>query len=106
MYDAIVACKYSMDGPGWKDVSEEGKALVSKLLQKDQSVRLSLDQVLESPWMQSADLDKKVLEQTHKDLRAFNAKRKWKSSILAVVATNRVKTIGDLKVSASKRSQK
>lgn len=106
MYDAIVACNYSLDGPGWQQVSNDAKSLVAALLQKEQSKRLSLEQILSSAWMQSSDLDKQVLDQTHKDLKAFNAKRKWKSSILAVVATNRVKTMSDFKTSAARRSHK
>jgi serine/threonine protein kinase len=122
MYDAIMEGKYSVEGAGWnlglgsflflfstnnkETVSEQGKEMVRGVLQKDPSKRISCKAVLESDWMKNSDLDKKVLEQTHRDLKAFNAKKKWKSSILAVVAASRIRTVADLRESASKRQNK
>lgn len=37
------------------------------------------------------------LAMTQEELRKFNAKRRWKSAILTVVATNKFKTILDMK---------
>ena len=37
------------------------------------------------------------LDAAQEELRKFNAKRRWKSAILTVVATNRLKTIMDMK---------
>ena len=41
--------------PVWVNVSASGKDLISKLLTKDRSQRITIDQVLEHPWILGED---------------------------------------------------
>jgi len=43
--------KYDMNDPVWKEVSPEAKDLIAALLCVDPAKRLTVDQVLEHPWM-------------------------------------------------------
>jgi serine/threonine protein kinase len=106
MYDAILAGRVALDAPEWASVSEEAKELVRGLLTVDTSQRMSGSKVLKSPWMAHSQLDHKTLPGTHLELKNFNAKRRWKSSILAIIATNRVKTIADMRGAAERKRHK
>jgi calcium-dependent protein kinase len=55
MIDQILAGNYSMDGPEWQRVSEEGKDFVKKLMTKDVEQRLSAGQALEHAWIAKRD---------------------------------------------------
>jgi serine/threonine protein kinase len=103
MYDAILAGRVPLDAPEWESVSEEAKGLVRGLLTVDPSERLSGKKVMKSPWMADARLELKKLPGTHLELKNFSAKRRWKSSILAIMATNRVKTLADMRGAAERK---
>lgn len=45
-----------MVGEGWNDVSEEGKQFVKELLHLDAKVRLTAEQALDHPWINTEDL--------------------------------------------------
>ena len=45
----------SFNHPVWNNVSASGKDLISKLLTKDRTQRLKIDQVLEHPWIVGDD---------------------------------------------------
>ena len=70
--------------------------MVSHLLCTDPDLRYTPAQVFAHPWMSGQAPDKE-LSMTQEELRKFNAKRRWKSAILTVVATNRFKTMLDMK---------
>lgn len=69
---------------------------MNHLLCTDPDVRYTPQQALEHKWMQGHAPDR-PLDAAQEELRKFNAKRRWKSAILTVVATNRLKTIMDMK---------
>ena len=41
----------SFNNPVWKNVSDEGKDLISKLLTKNRDQRITITEVLEHPWI-------------------------------------------------------
>ena len=45
------AAYYPMTGVGWDNISSEAKDLVSKLLVKDPAERLTVQQILQHPWL-------------------------------------------------------
>lgn len=45
----------SFNHPVWSNVSASGKDLISKLLIKDRTTRIKIDQVLEHPWILGDD---------------------------------------------------
>lgn len=96
LYDSIMGGKYKLEGSTWEDVSSEAKDLVCRLLCLDDSKRIRPEEVLVHPWMKTETLSTQHRDKAQQEMRAFNAKRRWKSSILAVVASNSFKTMLDM----------
>lgn len=64
---------YSFNDPVWKPVSESAKDLIRKLLEVDASRRLTVQDVLQHPWMtqeEEKDNDKKTMLQTMSKMRS------------------------------------
>ena len=51
MFNNVQSARYKFDDDIWKDISPEAKDLISRLLRADPTERLTLEQVLEHPWM-------------------------------------------------------
>lgn len=96
LYDSIIDGEFKFLKPWWDEISDQAKDLVTHLLETDPDLRYTPTQVFAHPWMQGQAPDKELLS-TQEELRKFNAKRRWKSAILTVVATNRFKTMMDMK---------
>mmetsp|Transcript_10808 Transcript_10808/g.13582 ORF Transcript_10808/g.13582 Transcript_10808/m.13582 type:complete len:144 (-) Transcript_10808:315-746(-) len=52
----------------WSKVSDSGKDLISKLLVKDRTQRMKIDQVLEHPWIINNDQNMKMLRRKSADM--------------------------------------
>eukprot|EP01102_Stenamoeba_stenopodia_P011797 TRINITY_DN3648_c0_g1_i1.p1 TRINITY_DN3648_c0_g1~~TRINITY_DN3648_c0_g1_i1.p1 ORF type:complete len:930 (+),score=207.80 TRINITY_DN3648_c0_g1_i1:328-3117(+) len=76
----IINVEYDFDDEVWDEVSEEGKGLISGLLQKDPSKRLTADQCMNAAWTKRATITdgqvilKSMLRQT--DSREFSKQMK------------------------------
>ncbi|KAG2486606.1 hypothetical protein HYH03_014774 [Edaphochlamys debaryana] len=71
---------FSLDGPGWDAVSEQAKAFVAAMLRLKPGSRPSAQQLLQHPWMLSAqhlgeDLDPKLLDRLRTYVRINRFKR-------------------------------
>jgi len=81
--------------PYWDNVSEKGKEFVDRLLTVDASRRPSAREALSDPWLTSGekggDLGGNV-----DNLKRFNATRKLRKAVLAVIAMNRFKMAFDV----------
>lgn len=84
MLRAIMEGKYSFHNPEWDDISDAPKDLISRLLVVDPSKRLTADEALEHPFFK---WEERV---EHKQ---FFPKRLFKASVLAVIATNRIRVL-------------
>lgn len=51
----------------WNNVSASGKDLISKLLKKDRTQRMKIDQVLEHPWILGDDRNMQMLRRKSTD---------------------------------------
>lgn len=80
----------------WQNVSAEAKELISALLTVDPGKRLAADQALENKWIRGddSDLEKKDLGPNLKELKKFNAKRKFKAAVYGVMASNKLQSLG------------
>lgn len=81
----------------WKDVSEDGKNLIRKLLKVDPSERLTIEEVLNNNWVkmdkfevEKADND---ISQALKQMRKYQAKKKWRMGFNAITAANRISAL-------------
>ncbi|XP_037105343.1 calcium/calmodulin-dependent protein kinase type IV isoform X1 [Syngnathus acus] len=90
MYTRILNCDYEFVSPWWDDVSLNAKDLVSKLIVLDPGKRLSVHQALQHPWVLGKAARFSHMDTAHRKLQEFNARRKLKAAMKAVVATGRM----------------
>lgn len=61
LFDKIKTCDYNFSESTWKNVSDEAKDLVSKILKADPNERYNTDQMMDHPWMtKKLDEDKNL----------------------------------------------
>ncbi|XP_076028046.1 calcium/calmodulin-dependent protein kinase type IV [Genypterus blacodes] len=90
MYSRILNCDYEFVSPWWDEVSLNAKDLVSKLIVLDPCKRLSVRQALQHPWVLGKAARFSHMDTTQRKLQEFNARRKLKAAMKAVVATSRM----------------
>lgn len=110
LFRLIKAAKYEFHPEYWSNVSDEAKDLIRNLLTLDVNKRLTVKQALAHPWVQAsaAVLGGRNLGSNLKTLRRYNARRKLRAGIKAVMAANRMKQmLADFKViNAKKKAEK
>uniref|UniRef100_A0A8C5D507 Calcium/calmodulin-dependent protein kinase type IV n=1 Tax=Gouania willdenowi TaxID=441366 RepID=A0A8C5D507_GOUWI len=90
MYSRILNCDYEFVSPWWDDVSLNAKDLVSKLIVLDPLKRLSVREALQHPWVLGKAARFSHMDTAQRKLQEFNARRKLKAAMKAVVATSRM----------------
>eukprot|EP00164_Ancoracysta_twista_P005824 GFYU01008010.1.p1 GENE.GFYU01008010.1~~GFYU01008010.1.p1 ORF type:complete len:457 (+),score=114.99 GFYU01008010.1:383-1753(+) len=85
--EATKAGRYSFRSRPWKQVSNDAKGLIKSLLQIDPEKRLTASQVLQHPWILGNAPDEE-LEGTMDEIVKFNARRKFKKGVQAIIGTN------------------
>ncbi|KAM8875645.1 calcium/calmodulin-dependent protein kinase type IV [Spinachia spinachia] len=90
MYSRILNCDYEFVSPWWDDVSLNAKDLVSKLIVLDPPKRLSVREALQHPWVLGKAARFSHMDTAQRKLQEFNARRKLKAAMKAVVATSRM----------------
>ncbi|XP_073180472.1 calcium/calmodulin-dependent protein kinase type IV-like isoform X2 [Lepidochelys kempii] len=90
MYSRILNCDYEFVSPWWDEVSLNAKDLVQKLVVLDPQKRLTVHQALEHPWVTGKAAKFAHMDSTQKKLQEFNARRKLKAAMKAVVASSRL----------------
>ncbi|XP_048831726.1 calcium/calmodulin-dependent protein kinase type IV [Brienomyrus brachyistius] len=90
MYSRILNCDYEFVSPWWDEVSLNAKDLVSKLIVLDPRKRLTVQQALQHPWVLGKVGRFSHMDTTQRKLQEFNARRKLKAAMKAVVATSRM----------------
>ncbi|ETE61168.1 Calcium/calmodulin-dependent protein kinase type IV, partial [Ophiophagus hannah] len=86
----ILNCDYEFVSPWWDEVSLNAKDLVQKLIVLDPQKRLTVHQALEHPWVTGKAAKFAHMDSTQKKLQEFNARRKLKAAVKAVVASSRL----------------
>lgn len=78
----------------WGHVSSDAKALISALITVNPKKRLTAKEALANQWIAGSDaaLAGKSLGKNLEEFKKFNAKRKFRAAVKAVVATNKIKT--------------
>lgn len=87
MFYRIRAGDYVFYNSYWSDVSINARKLVLSMLQVDPKARVSAKEALESDWMsmQGEDLKHRSLDNSLREIISFNARRKLKGAISAVM---------------------
>jgi len=89
--------QYEFHEEYWGSVSTEAKELISSLLTVSPPRRLSAAQALRNKWItgDGAALAGKDLGKNLEEFKRFNAKRKFKGAVKAVIASNKITSLGD-----------
>lgn len=86
----------------WQQIKVYARTLIVKMLTVNQKNRVNATEALDSKWIQSyEDLNTTHMNTIVDNIKKFNAKRKFKGSVQAVIATNKMKNIMSLTKSAS-----
>jgi serine/threonine protein kinase len=89
----------------WSGVTEDAKDLISRLLDINPKTRYTVDQSVNHPWFTSVENTDSQLETHHlgiNQLRKFQARKKFRGAIKAIIMIERIKRI--LSVKRSSRS--
>lgn len=88
--------QYEFHEEYWGGVSKDAKDLISSLLTVDPDKRISATDALRNKWMvgDAAALAANDLGVNLTELRKFNAKRKFKAAAMAVIAQNKITSLG------------
>lgn len=97
---------YAFHPQYWGHVSEDAKDLIARLLDIEPMTRLTVDQALEHAWFQQEEevLEQKNLTTGLNQLRKFQARKKFRAAIKAVIMIERVKRIVSMKKASSTES--
>ncbi|XP_031465774.1 calcium/calmodulin-dependent protein kinase type IV isoform X2 [Phasianus colchicus] len=90
IYKRTLNCEYDFVSPWWDDVSLNAKDLVKKLIVLDPKKRLTTLQALQHPWVTGKAANFAHMDNAQKKLQEFNARRKLKAAVKAVVASTRL----------------
>lgn len=85
LFRQICAGEYDLVNYAMAEVSDSAKDLIRRMLHADPASRITLDEVLEHPWITHfTPVSTKPLTQTITALKRFNARRKIKAAVMAV----------------------
>lgn len=89
--------QYEFHEEYWGQVSEGAKDLISSLLTVSPTRRLSAPEALSNAWMtgDASRLAGKDLGKNLEEFKKFNAKRKFKGAVKAVIASNKITSLGE-----------
>jgi calcium/calmodulin-dependent protein kinase I len=95
LFRKIIKGEFHFHVEYWSTVSEEAKDLIRGLLTLDMKKRLTVDQALAHPWVTAADeaLAAHSLDSNLAELRKYQATRKLRAGVKAVIAINRMKNL-------------
>ena len=88
--------QYEFHEEYWGQVSSDAKDLISSLLTVSPARRLGADESLANRWITGDDakLAAQDLGKNLQEFKRFNAKRKFKGAVKAVIASNKITSLG------------
>jgi calcium/calmodulin-dependent protein kinase I len=103
LFDRIKKAEYTFEEEYWGNITNEAKDLIRGLLTVDPTKRLTADQALTHKWVgiTAEQLGKINLDANLRELKKFNANRKFKAAAKAVIAINKMSSLVSAKGSSS-----
>jgi calcium-dependent protein kinase len=86
----VKAGKYTFDIPEFKNISEQAKDLISKLLIYDPEKRISAEEALQHTWITDnveVKIDQNLAQGALANLKTFKAEQKLKQATFAYIAS-------------------
>ena len=95
LFKAIIDGNFTFDASDWEGVSDEAKDLICKLLVTNPDQRLTAAEALGSKWIRASEnvLKSNPLFHASSRLKTFNARLKFKSTILMCQSLSRWKNL-------------
>lgn len=92
LFEAIVHARYEFHDEWWAPITPQAKDLIAKMLVTDPDQRLTPLQAFRHEWFLNDDttLMNHHLEKSLAQMKSWNAKRKFKGAVKAVILTNRL----------------
>mmetsp|Transcript_32299 Transcript_32299/g.42587 ORF Transcript_32299/g.42587 Transcript_32299/m.42587 type:complete len:341 (+) Transcript_32299:131-1153(+) len=99
LFAKIRAGDFTFHPEYWSNVSTEAQDLISRMLTVDVNKRITANEAFSHPWLQAeaSVLESRGLNDNLTELRRFNARRKFRSGVKAIVAANRMAMIVGVK---------
>jgi len=90
----VLRAQYDFNDPVWATVTESAKSLVQSLLTKDPAARLTAADVVVHPWVRGQTASREPMHpDALKNLRIFNAKRKFRAAGFACLAGSALRAV-------------
>mmetsp|Transcript_42 Transcript_42/g.135 ORF Transcript_42/g.135 Transcript_42/m.135 type:complete len:115 (-) Transcript_42:543-887(-) len=95
MYARIKAGDYDFDERFWQNVSPQAKNFIKSLLQVDPPKRPSAAAAMQHDWFtkHATELSTTDLKTTIENMKQWNARRKLKGGVKAIMAANRAASV-------------
>lgn len=97
LFDKICECKYEFLKPYWNRVSDDAKDFIRGLLCLDPNARMNADEALRHRWLtrgrRGSTVENNDLSSAVAELKRYNATRKFRKAVLAVLAANRIRSL-------------
>lgn len=95
LFKSIIAGEFEFDEKDWEEVSDDAKDLICKLLVTNPDKRYTAKDALRSKWIRANDRMLKLnsLRSASTRLRTFNARLKFKSTVLVCQSLSRWKNL-------------
>mmetsp|Transcript_129 Transcript_129/g.187 ORF Transcript_129/g.187 Transcript_129/m.187 type:complete len:182 (+) Transcript_129:790-1335(+) len=92
LFYKIKRAEFQFDDRYWAGISNEAKEIISNLICIHPEKRMSASEVLDSYWIQGKDikLESHDLNINLEQFKKFNAKRRLKQAVLAVIAAEKM----------------
>jgi len=108
MFDQIKKGKYEYPSPEWDSVTKAAKELIDRMMCMDQNKRITAEEALKHPWIQSRDRVASTVhrQETISGLKKFNARRKLKAAVHTAMLVSKKSSIFFGGASGSKIKEK
>lgn len=104
LFRKIMAGEFQFHEDYWGGVSDEAKSLIKGLLNINMHQRFTVEQCLTHPWLERSaqELEARNLETNLTELRKYQATKKLRAGVKAVMAVNRMKNLMGAAAAAEK----
>jgi len=95
LFEKIKAADYEFHREFWDNISDDAKDLIAACICLDPEKRITCEEAINHPWLKkdSRKLSSIDLHKNLEEFKRFNAKRKFKGSVKAVMANNKMKNL-------------
>jgi len=106
LFKMIKKGEYEFDSPYWDHVTDDAKEFIRMMLAVDPAKRASAQDLMAHAWIQGDHVPNTHLESAVKELKAFNARRKFRAAVKTVQTVNRMARMMGVQPAAPSEAQR